>query len=184
MIGRPISTCPTITAPRIRCSAYSSMIYIALGSNLGDRVANLRAALRALAPFVAVERVSPLYETEPAYVADQPRFVNAVLAGTSMLRPHELLGVLKQIEHALGREAGLRYGPRLIDLDILLYGDLVLATAELTIPHPRLAERPFVLVPLAALAPTLVPPGFTSSIADLSMRVSGTGDVIAQIGRL
>jgi len=156
-------------------------IYLALGSNLGDRAANLRAAVEALARLVTMVRVSALYETEPAYVASQPRFLNAALVGTTALEPIALLAALKAIEHNMGRVAGVRFGPRLIDLDILVYGEHVLTTAELTIPHPRLAERPFVLVPLAEIAPDLVPPGFSATVATLAAQAHGNGDVIARV---
>ena len=158
------------------------VVYLALGSNLGDRAANLRAAVDALAPYVAVAHVSALYETEPAYVTDQPRFLNAALVGSTALEPHELLAALKNIERSMGRVAGERFGPRLIDLDILVYGELLLVTPELTLPHPRLAERPFVLVPLAEIAPDLVLPGLSTTVAALAAQAHGNGDIIARIG--
>jgi 2-amino-4-hydroxy-6-hydroxymethyldihydropteridine diphosphokinase len=161
-----------------------TVVYLALGSNLGDRRANLAAALERLREQVAVEAISSLYETEPAYVTDQPRFLNAALYGRTALGPAELLVFVKAIEHALGRLAGPRFGPRLVDIDLLLYGDAVLSTPELTIPHPRMAERPFVLIPLAELAPDLVPPGWGESIGARAAAVHGHGDVIASAGRL
>ena len=157
-------------------------IYLALGSNLGDRAHHLRAALAALAPGVTVEQVSALYETAPAYVTDQPPFYNAVLRGTTALQPLALLAELKRIEATVGRRPGLRYGPRVIDLDILLYGDVIVQTPELSIPHARLAERPFVLVPLAELAPNLIPPGQIETVATLAAQAHGTGDVLARVG--
>jgi 2-amino-4-hydroxy-6-hydroxymethyldihydropteridine diphosphokinase len=159
-------------------------IYLALGSNLGDRRAHIAAAVARLAPAVAVERVSSLYETEPAYVLDQPRFLNAALRGRTALEPAALLTLLKRIERELGRSAGVRYGPRVIDLDILLYGDQALTTEVLTIPHPRMAERPFVLVPLAEIAPDLTPPGWTTTVGALAQVVRGHGDVLVQKGDL
>src|SRR5258707_4753352 len=107
------------------------VVYLALGANLGDRRANLAAALARLRERVAVEAISSLYETEPAYVTDQPRFLNAALRGRTALGPAELLAFVKEIERALGRLAGPRFGPRLVDIDLLLYGDVVLATSEL-----------------------------------------------------
>jgi 2-amino-4-hydroxy-6-hydroxymethyldihydropteridine diphosphokinase len=162
----------------------TTVVYLALGSNLGDRRANLAAALARLRERVAVEAISSLYETEPAYVTDQPRFLNAALRGRTALGPAELLAFVKEIERALGRLAGPRFGPRLVDIDLLLYGDVVLATSELIIPHPRMAERPFVLVPLAEIAPELVPPGWDESVGVRAAAVRGHGDVIANIGRL
>ena len=159
-------------------------VYIALGANLGDRGASLRNAVEQLRDAMAVERLSSVYETEPAYLLDQPRFLNMALRGHTALDPHALLVFLKRIERDMGRTAGPRYGPRAIDLDILLYDSLALATADLTIPHPRMAERPFVLAPLAEIAPELVPPGWNCSIGALAEMVHGNGDVLVRIGNL
>ncbi len=141
--------------------------YLAIGSNLGERVDNLRRAVAMLAPEVTLLAASPLYETAPAYVVDQPRFVNGALKVATDLVPGELLAKLKSIEQAVGRRPGLRYGPRVVDLDILFLGDTVLAEPDLEIPHPRLAERLFVLRPLADIAPGLVHPVLKRSVADL-----------------
>jgi 2-amino-4-hydroxy-6-hydroxymethyldihydropteridine diphosphokinase len=159
-------------------------VYLALGANLGDRRASLRDAVERLRDAVTVERLSSVYETAPAYLLDQPRFLNMALCGHTALDPHALLVVLKRIEHDMGRVAGPRYGPRTIDLDILLYDRLALTTADLTIPHPRMVERPFVLVPMAEIAPELVPPGWNHSIGALAEVVRGNGDVLVQIGNL
>jgi 2-amino-4-hydroxy-6-hydroxymethyldihydropteridine diphosphokinase len=159
-------------------------IYLALGANLGDRSASLRGAVERLRDTVVIERMSSVYETEPAYLLDQPRFLNMVLSGYTALDPHALLAVLKRIERDMGREAGPRYGPRAIDVDILLYDRLEFATTDLTIPHPRMAERPFVLAPLAEIAPELVPPGWSHSIGALAELVRGNGDVLVRIGDL
>jgi 2-amino-4-hydroxy-6-hydroxymethyldihydropteridine diphosphokinase len=155
-----------------------TLVYLALGTNLGDRRANLRAAVERLSPTVAVAAQSSIYETEPAYVADQPRFLNMVLRGHTSLAPHALLRFLKKIEQTLGRVASERYGPRLIDLDILLYGDAVVDEPDLIIPHPRIAERPFVLVPLAELAPDLVLPGQQLGVAALAATLHGDGQIV------
>ena len=128
-------------------------VLIALGSNLGDRLANLYAAIDALAPDVTVTARSKIYETDPRYVTDQPRFLNMALAATTALEPAALLRLLKGIEDRLGRKPGLRFGPRLIDLDIVFHGNGIVETPDLQIPHPRLAERAFVLRPLADIAP-------------------------------
>jgi 2-amino-4-hydroxy-6-hydroxymethyldihydropteridine diphosphokinase len=159
-------------------------IYLALGANLGDRAASLRAAVERLRSAVTIECMSAVYETEPAYLLDQPRFLNMALRGRSALEPLALLALLKQIERDLGRVAGPRYGPRAIDIDILLYDDLAIETANLTIPHPRMAERPFVLTPLAELAPELVPPGWERPIGALAALVRGNGDVLVRKGDL
>lgn len=141
--------------------------YLAIGSNLGDRIGNLRRAVAMLAPEVTLLAASPLYETAPAYVVDQPRFVNGALKVETALAPRALLTKLKEIEQAVGRQPGLRYGPRIVDLDILFLGDTVLADRDLEIPHPRLAERLFVLRPLADIAPGLLHPVMKRSVEAL-----------------
>ncbi len=115
-----------------------SIVYLALGSNLGDRADSLRHGLRALGEKLALDAVSPCYETEPAYVLDQPRFYNLACRAATDMAPLDLLHYLKGQETALGREPGLRFGPRVIDLDLLFYDDLVFDSPELTLPHPRL----------------------------------------------
>lgn len=145
--------------------------YLGLGSNLGDRDANLRAALHALAQHMAIRRVSDVYDTAPVLYTQQPRFHNLVAEVHTTLAPEELLHRAKDIERKLGREAGPRYGPRPIDIDILLYGDLVIARDDLVIPHPRMAERAFVLLPLRELAPDLIHPTRHQTIAALAAHI-------------
>jgi len=131
-----------------------SEAYLGLGANLGDRAGNIRRALAELSERdVLPRRVSSLYETEPWGVTDQPRFLNGACLVETDLQPHELLRTIKDVEQRLGREETVRYGPRPIDVDILLYGDLVQCTRLLTIPHPGMLERASVLVPLAEIAP-------------------------------
>jgi len=153
-------------------------VYLALGSNLGDRAANLRRARAALAPDFTIVAVSPIYETEPAYVLEQPRFYNQVLQASTSLTPLEALRHLKGIEADLGRTTGVRFGPRVIDLDLLLYGTAQMDTPELILPHPRLAERPFVLVPLADIAPNLMHPSLRTTIGELRDRLGDTQSAI------
>ena len=146
-------------------------VYLGLGANLGDRMENIRRALALLAEQVRIERLSSIYETEPWGYDEQPCFLNAVCRGLTSLVPSSLLSLTKQIELSLGRTSSFPNAPRPIDVDILLYGDLVLESPELTIPHPRLAERAFVLVPLVEIAPDLVHPltgiTLTEALADL-----------------
>jgi 2-amino-4-hydroxy-6-hydroxymethyldihydropteridine diphosphokinase len=132
--------------------------YVGLGANLGDREATLRRAVDLLGaePGVEVVAVSTLRETEPVGYLDQPRFLNGAVAVETELEPGELLARLLAVEQELGRErTGPRYGPRTVDLDLLLYGDRVVDEPGLSVPHPRLAERPFALEPLAELDPEL-----------------------------
>lgn len=143
------------------------IIYIALGTNLGDRLANLRSAIEALAPDVRITRESTIYETPPWGYTDQPAFLNMVVEAATSLNPRALLAYLKKREDELGRIESFRYGPRQIDLDILFYDDLVLNEDDLQIPHPRLHERAFVLVPLADLAPDLEHPVFKQRVHSL-----------------
>lgn len=143
------------------------IIYLALGTNLGDRPGNLRAAVKALAPDVQVLAESRVYETPPWGYTEQPAFLNMAVEAETSLSPQSLLGRLKQVEVEVGREPSFRYGPRRIDIDILFYDDLVLESGMLTIPHARLHERAFVLVPLMDLAPGLVHPVLGRSVADL-----------------
>ena len=145
-------------------------VYLGLGSNLGDRDAHLAEALARLGMIAIVERVSSVYDTAPLHNTDQPRFHNLVCAATTDLDPLPLLRAIKAIEREMGREQGPRYGPRIIDIDILLYDQLVLRSPELTVPHARLPERAFVLAPLAEIAPTLAHPQLGASIADLLQR--------------
>jgi len=142
-------------------------VYLGLGGNLGDRKALLRAALAALAPAVRLEAVSSLYETEPVGFREQPDFLNAVAQGRTDLTPWALLARLKAIERALGRQQRFRNAPRPIDLDILFYDDLTVDDADLIIPHPRLAERAFTLVPLVELAPELPHPWLGRPVREL-----------------
>ena len=148
--------------------------YVGLGANLGDREGTIRAALAALdaRSDVAVVAVSALRETDPVGYLDQPRFLNGAAALETELGPRKLLDALLDVERELGRVRGEgpRFGPRPIDLDLLLHGDLVLDEPGLVVPHPRLHERLFALEPLAELDPALVVPG-RGAVADLVARL-------------
>lgn len=133
-----------------------SIAYLSLGSNLGDRVENLAAAVRKLdAAHTRVLRVSSVYETAPQGKTDQPNFLNIALEVETELSARQLLGHAQSVEQALGRVRKERWGPRIIDLDIVLYGDLTLPDEELTLPHPRMHQRAFVLIPMLEVNPEL-----------------------------
>ena len=142
--------------------------YVAVGSNLGDRWARLALAARALreAPGQAVLRASRVWDTAPLG-PPQPRYLNAVLELETTRTPRSLLDLLREVERVAGRTRDLRWGPRTLDLDLLLLGDLVVRAPGLTIPHPELARRRFVLAPLAELRPDLPVPGTDSTVARL-----------------
>jgi len=143
-------------------------VYLALGSNLGDREANLEKAIQALeSPALTVIRQSSIYETAPMLLEDQPWFLNQVIEAKTALFPRQLLHYAKDIERSLGRKRAVAKGPRIIDIDLLLYGRSVIKSEELTIPHPGMAERRFVLEPLAELSPKLRHPVLKSTIAEL-----------------
>jgi 2-amino-4-hydroxy-6-hydroxymethyldihydropteridine diphosphokinase len=151
------------------------IVTLALGTNLGDRPGNLRAAITALAPTVTVLRQSFIYETLPWGVIDQPSFLNMVISGKTRQKPQELLKNLKELETQLGRVPSIHYGPRKIDIDILFYDNLLFESPELTLPHPHLHERAFVLVPLADLMPEQIHPLLGKTIRQLLAEMDTTG---------
>jgi 2-amino-4-hydroxy-6-hydroxymethyldihydropteridine diphosphokinase len=147
-------------------------IYIALGSNLGDRADNLRQAReRMQSPHLKVTRASSIYETEPRDLLDQPWFLNQVVEAETTLFPRQLLARLLKIEHEMGRQRLVANGPRIIDLDILLFGNVVVHAAGLEIPHPRLPDRRFVLEPLAELAPAIRHPRTGRTVREMLTQV-------------
>jgi 2-amino-4-hydroxy-6-hydroxymethyldihydropteridine diphosphokinase len=133
-------------------------VYLSLGSNLGDRAANLKQAIASLRPQMDIKARSKVYETPPWGYTDQEKFLNQVVKVRTYVEPEPLLKHLKRLEIALGRTETFHYGPRLIDMDILYYDDLVLQTPILDIPHPHMHKRGFVLLPLMDIAPDLVHP--------------------------
>ncbi|PZC48665.1 MAG: GTP cyclohydrolase-4 [Chloroflexi bacterium] len=154
--------------------APAETVFLGLGSNLGDREANLTNAVELLAKRALLDLVlSPIYETEPVDFEDQPQFLNAVVQGRTTLSPQALLRVTKEIEREVGRTATFRYGPRVIDIDFLFYGGAVLEQELLTVPHPRIAERAFVLIPLTDLSPEWVHPVLGLALKELVERVEG-----------
>ena len=145
-----------------------NLVYLSLGSNMGDREGNLRAAIEALpAAGVKLLRVSPVYETEPVDYTAQAWFLNLVVEAETDLFPMQLLARTARIERALQRVRTVDKGPRTIDIDILLYGSALVRTRTLQIPHPRMAERRFVLQPLADLAPDLRHPVLQKTVREL-----------------
>jgi 2-amino-4-hydroxy-6-hydroxymethyldihydropteridine diphosphokinase len=141
--------------------------HIALGSNLGNRAANLRTALEMLAQTagISIAAVSAIYETAPVGGPEQDPYLNACAALVTKLTPTRLLLMMLDIEQKMGRVRKVRWGPRIIDLDLLLYGEIMMNTPLLELPHPRMSERDFVLIPLADIAPNQVIPGLNQTVA-------------------
>ena len=151
----------------------SVTVYLGLGSNMGERQENLDKAVDFLSQRLQVAKVSSVYDTAPVGDIEQPRFLNLVCQAYTRLAPKELLVVVKGVESKLGRKPGKPDAPRPMDIDILFYGDKVIKTPELIIPHPRLAERAFVLIPLNEIAPDLVHPVSGETIKELLKGISG-----------
>ena len=156
----------------------TQLVYLSLGSNLGDRRSNLQKALHALRRELAVVAVSSVYETAPVGVEEQSPFLNLAVSARTEQPPLELLATLKQIELAVGRKPTYRWGPRVLDIDIIMYGDERVELPELTVPHVEMANRAFVLVPLAEIAGDAVHPVLQVTVNELLTRVSGKEGVV------
>lgn len=160
--------------------------YLSIGSNLGGRAENCIIAVARLAREEKVLKVSDIYETEPwgtaETAADQPEFMNVAVEIETQLNPHDLLGTCKRIEEMMGREPGERWGPRIIDLDILLYEDRVIDDQDLVLPHPHMHERRFVLQPLADIAPQVRHPVLRKTAAELLQDLGSEGGRVRKVG--
>ena len=153
------------------------VVALGLGSNLGEQEATLRRAVRALSRHLSAPRLSSPYSTQALCDPDQPRFLNAVLVASCTLEPEQILGLAKAIEWLAGRRGGPRYGPRPLDVDLLVYGALSIDRPDLVVPHPRLRQRRFVLCPLAEIAPELPVPPDEATAASLLEALPNDQDI-------
>jgi len=153
-------------------------VFIAIGSNLGDKISNCRRAIDEIAGFCEIVKVSSLYETEPVGNEDQPNFINSVAEIRTDLSPHELLTHLNRIEEKLGRVRSEKWGPRTIDLDIIFYGDQIIKDDNLIIPHPRAHLRRFVLEPICEIAPEFIHSEIKISVLELLKNLPDNKKVI------
>jgi len=158
------------------------IVYLGLGSNLGNRLTNLKNAVSNLTPQMKVKKKSPVYETPPWGDTEQPMFLNMCVKVETYMDPENLLRHLKRLEVALGRVPNHKNGPRLIDIDILFYDDIAFNMPSIIIPHPRVHERGFVLVPLNDIAPDLVHPEFRKTVKEMMLMV-GRKDISVYEGK-
>lgn len=152
-------------------------IFLSLGTNVGDRLKNIKNTIIELKNILRVEKISYIYETEPWGYIDQNKFLNLCIQGSTNMSPQELLIEMKRLEEKIGREKTFQWGPRLIDIDILFYNDLVLQEEKLVLPHRGIEERAFVLIPLLDINPNFTHPIFNKSMLELSKNVSSDGIV-------
>ena len=159
-------------------------VYIGFGSNIGDRLTHIQNAIHALSKTegITLEKISSVYKTDPVGYEAQAQFLNGVAAIQTHLPPLSLLHTLKNIETAIGRQHRIHWGPREIDLDILIYGDLCLQTEKLVIPHPEMHRRRFVLAPLAEIAPDIVHPVFQETVQTLLEHLEDDKSVLKKEG--
>lgn len=155
-----------------------ALVYLGLGTNLGNRLENLYHAIQAMGACCQILAVSKLYETAPVGITNQPAFYNIAVKALTQLAPHDLLTTLKTMEKTLGRVENVRWGPRQIDIDILLYDQRQIHDSALDIPHPRLSERRFVLVPLADIGNDAVHPESSQTIAQLLSHLPDDNDIV------
>lgn len=168
----------TISLRKKQAEKPEATVYLSLGSNVGDRSGNLRAAMARLpGAGVEVRRTSSFYETEPLDYKEQAWFLNCAVEAETQWEPAELLRALRGIEKDMGSKKEFPKGPRLIDLDILLYGDKIIETPELQVPHPRMLQRRFVLEPLAEIAPSLKHPAWNETVSELLKSTSDRSEV-------
>jgi len=153
------------------------ILFLGLGSNLGDRAGNLRAAIEKLSPGIIIEKVSPVYETKPKYLENQPKFLNIACSGQTEMSPREILDFIKKVEKDCGRVETERFGPRVIDIDLLFYGTERVNEPGLIVPHLQLSERAFVLFPLCDIAPDFVHPVLGSTIKELKEKLGNSAEV-------
>jgi 2-amino-4-hydroxy-6-hydroxymethyldihydropteridine diphosphokinase len=158
-----------------------AIVYLGLGTNVGQRRQNLERAVAGLGEVMEITAVSPIYQTPPWGLTDQPDFLNLCLQAATSLSPFDLLHFTQELEKELGREKTVRWGPRLIDIDILFYDDEISHSEELTIPHPQIAQRAFVLVPLADIAPDLVHPQTGQTVREMVAQVDTSGVVAIRL---
>jgi len=157
-------------------------VYLSIGSNVGDREHNLQTAIEKLRDLGELKAVSSLYETEPVEYTVQGWFLNAAVAMETNLMPRQLLSKLMAIEHAMGRKRVVAKGPRVIDLDIIFFGQSVVDTPQLIIPHPAMHERRFVLEPLAEIAPEVPHPVFKTTVREMRDSLPKSGGVVRRLG--